>query len=79
MREIVNPFKMKEVEKPELATASAEKSEQEIATASALSNINPSMCPKCGGKMGTAFLYNRTPVYYCDVDRVTHPQQAYGK
>jgi uncharacterized protein (DUF983 family) len=74
MREIVNPFNVKEVAKPELATASAEKSEQEIATASALSNVNPSMCPKCGGKMGTAFLYNRKPVYYCDVDRVTHPQ-----
>jgi len=75
MREIVNPFNMKEPAKQELATASADKTEQEIATASALSNVNPSMCPKCGGKMGMALLYNRTPVYYCDVDRVAHPQE----
>lgn len=74
MRTIVNPFKQHE-ETNQLATASAVATgEQEVATASALSNIDPSMCPKCGGKMGTAFLYNKVPVYYCGVDRVSHPQ-----
>lgn len=75
MREIFNPFKV--TPKAEKATASylkadtSEKGEQ--AVASALSNVDPSMCPKCGAKMGTAFLYDRRSVYYCDTCRVSHP------
>lgn len=74
MREIVNPFN---IIKPgaELAVASNETDKGELSTASALSNMNPSICPKCGGSMCTAFLYNKTPVFYCDPCRVTHPKE----
>lgn len=65
---IINPYK---IEKPTPVEVPAQ---HEVATASALSNAQNDTCPKCGAKMGLAFLYNRTPVYYCDVDRVTHPK-----
>ncbi|MND37646.1 hypothetical protein D3C80_283370 [compost metagenome] len=74
MRDIVNPLQLLE----QIATASAaEKAEQAetLATASALTNMNPSICPKCGATMGKAFLFDRTQVFYCDVDRVTQPME----
>lgn len=45
----------------------------EIATASALSNMNPEQCPKCGFGMGKAFLADNETVYYCTSCRVTNP------
>lgn len=74
MREVFNPYAKKEtevavaaaVEKPDVA-------EKEVSTASALSNVNPSICPKCGVTMGKAKLFNKREVYYCDTCRVSHP------
>lgn len=76
-REIHNPFKQeREMQKQELATASANAAqEKELATASALSNMRPDICPKCGSKMGKAFLYNKREVYYCAPCRVSHPKE----
>ena len=78
MREVFNTFH--HTSKPttvETATASAEKENEkgEVAVANAMSNVDPSTCPKCGVKMGTAFLFDRRPVYYCDPCRVTHPTE----
>lgn len=80
MRQIFNPFH--QTPKPaetETAVASAvtekENDKGDVAVASAMSNIDPSTCPKCGVKMGTAFLYDRRSVYYCDPCRVTHPTE----
>lgn len=81
MTEILNPLTILRQQKEakaqqELATASAQTGTQpELATASALSNVDPSMCPKCGRKMGYGMLFDRTQVYYCDVDRVTQPME----
>jgi formamidopyrimidine-DNA glycosylase len=71
MREIFNPYaKVATVHKPEPT-----KEEKEVAVANAMSNINPSQCPKCGNQMGQAFLFDRRSVYYCDPCRVTHPTE----
>lgn len=76
MREIFNPYNQPKAV-VEVAVASNESTEAkgDIAVASAMSNVDPSMCPKCGVKMGTAFLYDRRAVYYCDPCRVTHPTE----
>jgi len=74
MREVFNPYTKPA---PEQNTASAiekpDAVEKDSATASALSNTNPSVCPKCGVSMGKATLFNRREVYYCDTCRVSHP------
>lgn len=81
MTEFINPLdilrKQKEAKAQEIATAStsATQTEGELATASALTNVDPSMCPKCGMKMGFGFLFDRTKVYYCPDDRVTQPME----
>lgn len=80
MSEYINPLtvlrQQKEVKAQQIAVASAaELQAQELATASALTNVDPSMCPKCGRKMGFGLLYDRTRVYYCDVDRVSQPME----
>jgi len=79
MTEFVNPLDIviqRKAKAAELATASAAQSAgQEMATASALTNVDPSMCPKCGRKMGFGFLFDRTKVFYCDVDRVSQPME----
>lgn len=69
-RAIVNPFNAM---KNKVAEATPE-TEKEVATASALTNIDPSQCPKCPAKMGIAYLFDRRPVYYCQTCRVTHPK-----
>lgn len=71
-RKIFNPFNAepkKPVEQPKV------ESEKEVATASALTNVDPSQCPKCPAKMSTAMIYDRRQVYYCDQCRVTHPKE----
>ena len=76
MREIINPFDLLDQIAVASAQAKAEKEEKEqLATASALTNVDPSMCPKCGNRMGIGLLFDRTQVYYCDVDRVTQPME----
>lgn len=71
---IFNPFKQPATETAVAGAAPApQKDEQELATANALSNDQVDMCPKCGGKMVEARIYNGTPVFYCDPCRVTHP------
>jgi hypothetical protein len=79
MTEFVNPLDIviqRKEKAAEIATASASQSAgQEMATASALTNVDPSMCPKCGRKMGFGLLFDRTQVYYCDVDRVSQPME----
>lgn len=49
---------------------------KEMATASALSNMQVDRCPKCGVGMGFAFISNGDKVYYCEACRVTHPIPA---
>lgn len=61
---------------PQVAVASSEQSvqtERELATASALTNMNPSQCPKCGSGMGGGKLADGEKVYYCVPCRVTNP------
>lgn len=78
MREIFNPFH-KAPESPAVEVAVASETENadkgEVAVANAMSNVDPSTCPKCGIKMGTAYLYDRRPVFYCDPCRVSHPTE----
>jgi hypothetical protein len=69
-RKIINPFNLP----PKVAPVQTPV-EKEVATASALTNVDPSQCPKCPAKMSAAMLYNRRPVYYCDTCRVTHPKE----
>lgn len=72
-RAVVNPF----AEPAEVATASASAStEKELAVASALTNENPSQCPKCGDVMGKAFIATGDSVFYCVPCRVTNPIPA---
>lgn len=72
-RTVVNPFE----DKPEIAIASAgSEPEKELATASALTNENPSQCPKCGDVMGKAFIATGDSVFYCVPCRVTNPIPA---
>lgn len=47
--------------------------DREIATASALTNMNPNQCPKCGAMMGNGILADGEKVYYCPPCRVTNP------
>jgi len=79
MTKIINPLdilrQQKEAKAQQLAVASATNENAEVATASALSNVDPSMCPKCGRKMGFGLLFDRTQVYYCIEDRVTQPME----
>uniref|UniRef100_A0AB39CDG7 DNA ligase n=1 Tax=Pseudomonas phage HRDY3 TaxID=3236930 RepID=A0AB39CDG7_9VIRU len=82
MTEFINPLDIviqrKAQKAAELATASAgaqTEGQQEMATASALTNVDPSICPKCGRKMGFGFLFDKTQVYYCDTDRVSQPME----
>lgn len=74
MREVFNPYHTPAAEQ---STASAQEKtgtqEKDVATASALSNMTPNICPKCGVTMGKAMIFDRREVYYCDTCRVTHP------
>jgi transposase-like protein len=70
-RKIFNPFNAA----PKKVEAAPKAEDQEVATASALTNVDPSQCPKCPAKMSTAMIYDRRQVYYCDACRVTHPKE----
>lgn len=73
-RELFDPFAPA---KPETAVASSSSEEitdtRQVATASALTNMNPSQCPKCGSQMGNGILADGGKVYYCPPCRVTNP------
>lgn len=74
-RQIFNPFDQVKSKETAVAAAAPENTEKELSTASALTNVRPDMCPKCGGGMCTAYLYDKTPVFYCDPCRVSHPKE----
>lgn len=74
-RTVFNPFAPVA---PQVAIASSDVSDEqtpdrEVATASALTNMNPSQCPKCGSGMGGGILADGEKVYYCPACRVTNP------
>ncbi len=73
---IYNPYKEKPAQEPASATAGFLQiaDEDEMATASAMTNTREDICPKCGGKMGAAFLFNSEQVHYCGQCRVSHPR-----
>lgn len=73
-REVFDPFAPPA---PQQSVASSVASDaenvREVATASALTNMNPSQCPKCGAGMGGGILADGEKVYYCPPCRVTNP------
>lgn len=73
-RFVFNPFD--EIQPTQTAVASSVESEEtdrEVATASALTNMNPDQCPKCGARMGFGILADSEKVFYCPPCRVTNP------
>lgn len=65
-----NPYK----QEPATRETTVEATEKELATASALTNMREDICPKCGGNMKPAALFNNVTVNYCAACRVSHPR-----
>lgn len=74
-RFVFNPFD--EIQPTQTAVASSVSSDvehdREVATASALTNMSPNQCPKCGNGMGGGILADGEKVFYCPPCRVTNP------